>query len=238
MEHEITTLRVSEVVTLTGRCGVPYEERALRYALRGIGVEPSRTEVNKTTGKGRIKFYDGLVPLVVASASRSPRGRALKDLDRPLDEFREIAKRVIGADAPAMVERMANYLFIASPTWGMDIPVLADMLHREPSTVDLVPEDGDLLLRVLSEYQRLRAEWERTMPLARSKVTEPERTVSFAGEISALVVSALMPSEDVQSATAEIEGPTVEGERFSIAEFYSDDDEQSPATPPEPPVSR
>lgn len=238
MEHEITTLRVSEVVALTGMCGVPYEERALRYALRGIGVEPSRTEVNKTTGKGRIKFYDGLVPLVVASASRSSRGRALKDLDRPLDDFRKIAKSVLGDDAASTVERLANYLFIASPTWGMDIPVLADMLDREPSLVDLVPEDGDLLLRVLSEYQRLRAEWERTMPLTRSKDSELERTVSFAGEISALVVSAWMPSEDVQSATAEIEGPKVQGEQFSIAEFFSDDDEESPATPPEPPVSR
>ncbi len=238
MEHEITTLRVSEVVTLTGMCGVPYEERALRYALRGIGVEPSRTAVNKTTGKGQIKFYDGLVPLVVASASRSSRGRALKDLGRPLDDFRVIAKKLIGDDTPAAVERLANYLFIASPTWGMDIPVLADTLHREPSLVDLVPEDGDLLLRVFLEYQRLRAEWERTMTLTDRKGRKPESTVSFTEEVCALVVPALVKEGVAQTVIVEIEEPGILGERFSISDFFADDDEQSPARPPEPPVSR
>lgn len=239
----LTTLRISEVGTLTSRLGVVYEERGLRYAMKGIGVEPSRWEPNRSSGKGRINYYDGLTPLVVVSAARSWPGRVPKSLNTPLATFRTVASKTLASDDRGLVERLASYLFISSPRYGMDIPVLAATMAQHDAFADLVPEESDLLARVLLEYQTLRGEWERTLPLTAAEDTPPDwPTEAFADRIGALVLDAWSwdsalsaPGTTPGSSTVETGTALAPGEGMrrgvpDLSEFYPRETDDSDRT--------
>lgn len=236
----LTTLRLAEVGTLTARLGITYEERGLRYAMKGVGVEPSRWETNESSRKGRINFYDGLTPLVVASSARSWPGRVPKSLDRPLDSCRQMAAEYIPRENRELLERLAGYMFVCSPEHGMDIPVLADTMGRSAAFHELVPEDGELLRSVLLEYQSLRSEWERNLPLPAGGDETIEWPVRFfAKRIAALVLGAWSPqppsavhaphdpSDDEDHKTRVPNGRMRLG-LPDMTEFYGDDNSDEP----------
>jgi len=245
-----TSLKYRDLVDSTQYCGVSYEDRAFRYAMKGIGMEPSRTAVNETTGKGRIKFYDGLAPLVFVSGVKSARGRTPKSLGRPLDAFRKLATDRLGDGDTAAVERLAGYLFIASPDWGMDVPVLASVIdayrvNTKGSLLDLVGEDGDLLRRVLTAYQELRSEWERTFPLFDGETEDVQLKTRdvFARKVCDMVLASWGVAAEPAPSRVPAKTPSAELEQepFSIADFFEDEDllgPYGPADDTEPPVSR
>jgi hypothetical protein len=77
----------------------------------------------------------------------------------------------------------------------MDIPVLARTLRALPSLDGVVPEDGDLLVRVLLKYQILRSEWERGLQLCGPRDL-PADELGLAAQIGELILSAWFPGSD------------------------------------------
>lgn len=215
--ESVITLR--QVGSLLPRFGLRYEDRALRYALRGIGVEPVVHVPNVSTGKGRVLLYDALTPVVLAAAHQSQLGGPLRDLGQPLDRYRQLGKVKV-PDSEIGIERVAGYAFITSADYGFDLPRLASLLDGSPRIDELVPEDGGLLPRVLNRYQAARSAWEAGMNLfaGRPSFDGCQADDPLLRSTLQLLAGPEAADEGVEVAMAAPEN--LIGQRFSISEFF------------------
>lgn len=215
-----TVLRLRQVGGLLPRFDLRYEDRALRYAMRGVGIEPVIHVANASTGKGRVLLYDALTPLVLAAAHHSKPKGPLRDLGQPLDRYRQLAKtKAKAADSKIGLERMTGYIFIMSAEYGIDIRRLASLLDGSPRLDEVIPEDEQLLPRLLRTYQGARTAWEAELDLfaGRPEFTDPAEDPLVKQTLKALA------EPDYSSSTPEVsttQQDNVVGERFTISEFF------------------
>lgn len=218
MRRTESVLTLRQISLLLPRFGLHYEERALRYALRGVGVEPVAHVPNVSTGKGRVLLYDALTPMVLTSAYQSQLGGPLRDLGRPLAGYRQLAETKVST--PQMgVERAAGYLFITSSEYGLDTPRLAALLDGSPRLEEILPEDARLYPGVLRGYQQARAGWEAGIDLfaGLEKFAEPMKDPLVR---SMMQVLADPMDTGEKPREAETNRDNVIGERFSISEYF------------------
>ena len=150
------------------RFGIAYRDRMLRYAFQGLSVRPVGRTVNESTGKGRVMLFDVLTGWVVKSAHVAVTAGSVKDLRQPLDDFRVLARKSFhgGEDSDdARAERIANYMFITSPEYGMAAREIRTLLFRDPGLLDVAPEGQEAFYFLLRAYLNGRALWEASQPL-------------------------------------------------------------------------
>ena len=137
---------------LQQRFYVTQQADSLRTIFSRLGIKWLAMGTDPESGRGQVSFYDPLVVWVMATYFHWPR-LAGASPNEGLRSCVATAREMLDDVDDAKTRRLAYYLFIADPRWGLDPRVLDSALASDPALLDLTLDGPDVLKSVLVQYK-------------------------------------------------------------------------------------